>query len=77
MNKYKKKQVGHTVNMLFSIAGILICVFLSQIKLTNGVDVGSAYYILLASGLIVLLIGNFGFSVKKLIELKAIKHKFL
>ena len=77
MNKYKKKQVGHAVNILFSIVGILLCVFLSQVKLANGADIGSAYYILLASGLIVLFIGNFGFSVKKLIELKTIKHKFL
>lgn len=77
MTKYKKKQVGHFVNMFFSFGAILFCVFLAKIMMSTEDGSGSAFFVILASGLIVLLIGNITFSIKKLRYLSSIRYKFV
>ena len=77
MTKYKKKQVGHLVNMAFSLVTILFCVFVAKVTALADFEKNSLFIIFLASGLIALMVGNISFSIKKLRYLATIKHKFV
>ena len=78
MTKYKRKQVGHAINLIFSIAAILFCIFVTKVMVYADIEDGSGlFFALLASSLIVLMIGNIRFSIIKLRYLASIKHKFL
>lgn len=77
MTKYKTKQMGHFINIVFSVAAILFCVFLVAIKFAADLEDDLLLTTLVAGSLFALLVGNILFSIEKLRYLSTIKHKFV